>query len=62
MAQIREGLAAWHAMGSEVFQPYGLALLAEALALINEKGERRWEAELHRLQGEVLLAHSAGRS
>src|SRR5262249_40697459 len=26
MAQIQQGLAAWHAMGSEVFQPYGLAL------------------------------------
>jgi predicted ATPase len=37
----------------------GLTLLAEALALTNDKGERRWEAELHRLQGELLLARSA---
>ena len=34
----------------------GLTLLAEALAVTNEKGERRWEAELYRLQGELLLA------
>jgi len=76
MAQIREGLAAWHAMGSEVFQPYGLALLAEAsakmgqpeagltllaeaLAVVNPRGERRWEAEIHRLKGELLMAGSA---
>jgi predicted ATPase len=76
MAQIQQGLAAWHAMGSEVFQPYGLALLAaasaqvgqpeegltllaEALAVTNDKGERRWEAELYRLKGEVVLVRSA---
>jgi predicted ATPase len=38
----------------------GLTLLAEALAVINEKGERRWEAELYRLQGELLLARATG--
>src|SRR5207249_5879855 len=76
MAQMQEGLAAWRATGAEVFQPYGLALLAaasaqvghveagltllaEALAVTNDKGERRWEAELYRLQGELLLAHAA---
>ena len=37
----------------------GLTLLAEALAVTNDTGERRWEAELHRLQGELLLASSA---
>jgi predicted ATPase len=37
----------------------GLILLAEALAVTNDKGERRWEAELYRLKGEVLLAHAA---
>jgi TOMM system kinase/cyclase fusion protein len=37
----------------------GLSLLAEALALTNDRGERRWEAELHRLKGELLLAGSA---
>ena len=37
----------------------GLTLLAEALAVTNDKGERRWEAELYRLKGELLLARSA---
>jgi predicted ATPase len=34
----------------------GLHLLAEALAVANDTGECRWDAELHRLQGELLLA------
>ena len=33
----------------------GLPLLAEALAMINDTEERRWEAELYRLKGEFLL-------
>jgi predicted ATPase len=33
----------------------GLPLLAEALALVHKNGERWWEAELHRLKGELLL-------
>jgi predicted ATPase len=37
----------------------GLRLLAEALALANAGGERRHEAELYRLKGQLLLAHSA---
>ena len=37
----------------------GLTLLTEALAVTNDTGERRWEAELHRLKGELLLAGSA---
>jgi predicted ATPase len=37
----------------------GLSLLAEALAVANDKGERRWDAELYRLKGEILLVHSA---
>jgi predicted ATPase len=37
----------------------GLTLLAEALAVVNDTGERRWEAELYRLKGELLLASSA---
>ena len=37
----------------------GLTLLAAALAVTNDTGERRWEAELHRLQGELLLTSSA---
>jgi predicted ATPase len=76
MAQMQQGLAAWHATGAAVFRPYGLALLAEAyaqagrgeegltllaeaLALTNDREERRWEAELYRLKGELLLVHSA---
>jgi predicted ATPase len=76
IAQIRQGLAAWRATGARVFRPYGLALLAEAsaqvdqreerltllaeaLAVVDETGERRWEAELHRLKGELLVACSA---
>jgi TOMM system kinase/cyclase fusion protein len=34
----------------------GLHLLAEALAVANDTGECRWDAELHRLKGELLLA------
>jgi TOMM system kinase/cyclase fusion protein len=37
----------------------GLALLDEALALVNKTGERWPEAELHRLKGELLLSLSA---
>ena len=33
-----------------------LQTLAEALTVVEHTGERRWEAELHRLQGEFLLA------
>src|SRR5205823_1188480 len=33
----------------------GLAVLAEALAMVEETGERWWEAELHRLRGALLL-------
>jgi predicted ATPase len=28
--------------------------------VINDTGERRWEAELYRLQGELLLARATG--
>jgi predicted ATPase len=76
MAQMQQGLAAWHATGAAVFRPYGLALLAEAyaqvrrceegltllaeaMALTNDREERRWEAELYRLKGEILLVHAA---
>jgi len=33
----------------------GRRVLAEALTLVHTTGERYWEAELHRLQGELLL-------
>ena len=37
-------------------QPHaGLQVLAEAHALVEQSGERWWQAELHRLQGEFLL-------
>ena len=37
----------------------GLTILAEALALVDKNGERVWEAELHRLKGELLLQQSS---
>jgi predicted ATPase len=37
----------------------GLAMLEEALALVEQSEERYWEAEIHRLKGELLLARSA---
>jgi predicted ATPase len=75
MAQMRQGLAAYRASGTERARPYylallaeaygsigqpaeGLSLLAEALALVDQIGERGWRAELHRLQGELLLAQA----
>jgi len=55
------GLALLAAASAQVGQiQEGLTLLAEALALTNDREERRWEAEVYRLQGEVLLARSAG--
>lgn len=33
----------------------GLSVIAEALAVVNNTGERWWEAELHRIKGELLL-------
>jgi TOMM system kinase/cyclase fusion protein len=38
----------------------GLALLTEALTLVDTTGERWWEAELHRLRGELLLQAECG--
>jgi DNA-binding SARP family transcriptional activator/predicted ATPase len=39
----------------------GLTTLAEALAIVEKTGERYWEAELHRLRGELLLGQSDAR-
>jgi len=36
----------------------GLTVLTEALTLMDTTGERWYEAELHRLKGELLLAQS----
>src|SRR5262249_12737791 len=38
----------------------GLAALAEALAVVRDGGEPYWEAELHRLRGELLLQRAEG--
>ena len=71
MAQMRQGLAARRAMGTGITlaeysarlgEAYGrigqaeegLRLLAEALAVV-DKGDRWYEAELHRIKGELLL-------
>jgi predicted ATPase len=71
ITQIRQGLAAYRAIGAEVLQSYYLAILVEAygtvgqteealtvlteaLATVHTTGERFYEAELHRLQGELL--------
>ena len=45
------GRGVW-AGGSDRRGPTGLA---EALAAVQETGERVWEAELHRLKGELVL-------
>jgi class 3 adenylate cyclase/tetratricopeptide (TPR) repeat protein len=75
--QLREGLAAWRAMGAELLRPYflallaeaywrmgradeGLAAVAEALSLVECTGERMYEAELHRVHGELLRARESG--
>ena len=76
LAQMRQGLAAWRATGTEL-RPYFLGLLAEAyrkgeqavaglgaideaLALVQQHQETFCEAELYRLKGELLLSLAAG--
>jgi class 3 adenylate cyclase/predicted ATPase len=49
------------ASGSRGQTVEGLSLLAEALATGDRTGERGWAAELHRLQGELLLAQAGAR-
>jgi predicted ATPase len=75
IAQIREGLAAVKAGGTEVGLPWGLALLAEALGnksraeealkvlaealtVASKNGDLVYDAEIYRLEGELLLASS----
>jgi predicted ATPase len=75
IAQMRQGLSAYQAVGSAFLRPYflallaesygksvqieeGLTVLAEALGIVERTGERWWEAELHRLRGELLLAQA----
>jgi predicted ATPase len=38
----------------------GLAVLAEALTMMEKTGERFWEAELYRIKGELLLKNEGG--
>ena len=76
LEQIRQGLDAQRATGSENLRPRvlawladayriaeqpeaGLHVLAEALTLVTNTGGRVYEAELHRLKGELLLSLSA---
>jgi len=70
LAQLRRGLAAAQATGAVRTYPSGLLaerywkggqakeglrLLAEALVVVGNNGERWWAAELFRLKGELLL-------
>jgi predicted ATPase len=50
----------WLALLAEVYGTVGqtaegLRMLGEALAVVDKSGEHQWEAELYRLQGELLL-------
>jgi TOMM system kinase/cyclase fusion protein len=75
IAQMRQGMTAWQATGTEVDRLYyqalladiygqagqakaGLHVLAEALTVVDAIEERYYEAELYRLQGELLLARA----
>ena len=44
------------AYGAAAQPEKGLEVLAEALSVVHNKGERYYEAEIHRLTGELLLA------
>jgi predicted ATPase/predicted negative regulator of RcsB-dependent stress response len=48
-----------HAQGKTGHPGEGLTTLAEALAIVEETGERYWEAELHRLRGELQVIQGA---
>jgi predicted ATPase len=57
----------WLALLAETYEKAGqvgegLTVLAEALALVDDNGERWYEAELYRLKGELLLQQSQGNS
>ena len=47
-------------MGGQIDQ--ALCLVAGALALVDNKSERFYEAELHRLKGELLLQQADQKS
>jgi predicted ATPase len=50
-------LADLHRIGGQANE--GLSLVAEALTLVEKNRERLWEAEIHRLKGELLLSLSS---
>ncbi len=50
-------LAEAYSKGSHI--ETGLAVLAEALAIVDKTGERTYEAELYRLKGKLLLAQAS---
>jgi predicted ATPase len=73
LAQMRQGIAAYQATGTEMGRPHqlaslaeacgktgrvkeGLAALTEALSVVNRTKERLFEAEVHRVKGELLRA------
>ncbi len=75
--QLKQGLAAWRAMGGELALPHflstlaeaygkggrvdeGLRVLEEAQAISHKNAERRFEAELLRIRGELLLQQVIG--
>ena len=75
IAQMRQGLAGHEATGALLIRPYwfsllaraygrsgraedGLRVLSEALAMTHD--QHVWEAELHRLRGELLLVRPSG--
>ena len=47
-------------MGAWGRQRQGSPCSREALALVDTTGRALYEAELHRLQGELVLAHAGG--
>ncbi|MBI3247657.1 MAG: AAA family ATPase [Deltaproteobacteria bacterium] len=76
--QMCRGIEAWRAIGIQTFgQPSvmlaevcgkmgatdeGFRLLEEALAEVRQSGERWWEAELHRVRGELWVSAERGES
>jgi predicted ATPase len=76
IAQLIQGLRAYHATGAGLLRLYfltllaeahgtqgepkqGLTVLTEALTRVETTGERWYEAELHRLKGDLLLQQSS---
>ena len=71
LEQMRQGIEAWRTIGIQTFgQPFvmlaeaygkigapeeGFRLLVASLTEVRESGERWWEAELHRVKGELTL-------